>query len=368
MQVQRLILASVFLSLTLIGNLGLAWAQEPKIKSESTEPSTIPEITEEHFRIFRGDGSTATLDDILQAAQSVEVIFLGEYHDDPVAHFLEKQVLSKLIQQTSNQNQNLALSMEMFERDVQHILDEYLSGLISENHLTKSGRTWTNYESDYRPLVELAKQNGVPVIAANAPRRYVNLVGRQGRDALLQIKRPADRGLPPLPYAQASKAYANKFNNLMEKFRKQRAEAAKKSKPESTKQESSANKTANEDEPQKLTKQPNKTPTKKPTSRGSSLDAQSLWDAAMAYSIVEQFLRDPGCQVVHINGSFHTEKKLGIPEHLLRYRPSTSFLVVTMFASDSFPAFDSQEMINAGDFVIVTDNSLPRSYDFKTKK
>lgn len=73
----------------------------------------------------------------------------------------------------------VVLSLEMFERDVQHVLDEYLSGTVPERDL-RDARPWPNYVSDYRPLVEFAKSNGLSVVAANAPRRYVSIAGRRG--------------------------------------------------------------------------------------------------------------------------------------------------------------------------------------------
>ena len=75
---------------------------------------------------------------------------------------------------------SVALSLEMFERDVQHILDEYLQDLITESQFKSSARPWEHYDADYRAMVEMAKAVGVPVLAANAPRRYVNRVSRLG--------------------------------------------------------------------------------------------------------------------------------------------------------------------------------------------
>jgi len=98
------------------------------------------------------------------------------------------------------------------------------------------------------------------------------------------------------------------------------------------------------------------------------LEAQSLWDATMAYSIAEFLMRSPRAQVIHLNGRFHTEKRLGIADHLLRYRPGTSFVVVTMLSAKSFPKFDAKEMTDLGDFVIVTDPSLPRSFKSEPPK
>src|SRR5262245_42548378 len=118
------------------------------------------------YRIYRGDGTTATMDELLAASRTAEVTFVGEPHNDPVAHYLEEQFLR------DTWDRRLALSMEMFERDVQYVLDEYLADLITEPNLISNGRAWKNYKSDYSPLVEFAKEKKIPVIAANAPRRY----------------------------------------------------------------------------------------------------------------------------------------------------------------------------------------------------
>ena len=82
----------------------------------------------------------------------------------------------------------------------------------------------------------------------------------------------------------------------------------------------------------------------------------------MAYSVAEFLLRQPQAQVLHVNGSFHSAKRMGIPDHLVRYRPGTSFLVVTMTAHKGFPEFSAGDLADAGDFVIVTDPALPRSF------
>jgi hypothetical protein len=81
----------------------------------------------------------------------------------------------------------------------------------------------------------------------------------------------------------------------------------------------------------------------------------------MAYSIAEHLLRAPRAQVVHLNGSFHTEKRLGITEHLLRYRPGTSVLAISIVSNKSFPNFDVAEMADLGDIVIVTDPQVKRT-------
>ncbi len=283
-------------------------------------------ITEQDYRVFRGDGSSATLDELIAKAKDSQAVFLGESHDDPVAHHLEIELFKKLA------GPGTVLSLEMFERDVQSVLDEYLTGLISEDHLLLSGRAWKNYKTDYRALIEFAKEQSIPVIAANAPRRYVNRVARMGKASLDELSPDAKRSLPPLPYADASPEYAEQFRIVMEEMKKETEKNA--------------------------STQPAKSPSEKPQPPRDprwQLEAQSLWDASMAYSIAEALLRQPASRIVHVNGSFHTEKRLGILDHLARYRPDVRTLVVTMRPEKSFPAWDVAKLANAGDFVVLTN-------------
>jgi uncharacterized iron-regulated protein len=303
-----LVRSVLFLMLTAV------MAQDPKPVS----------IGEEHYRIFRGDGTAATLEQLVAEAKAGDVTFVGELHDDPVAHYLELRILREMW------TPSLALSLEMFETDVQDVLDEYLAGLITEQHFVAASRPWRNYAQDYRPLIEFAKEKKMAVVAANAPRRYVNRVSRLGASALADVGPEGRRFLAPLPHAESSERYGVKFRRVMEEHREQ-------GKPPS------------------------------PETIGRSLEAQGLWDATMAYSIAGFMTRHPGRKVLHINGSFHTAEHLGVVEHLLRYRPHTSAVVVTIVSEKSFPAFESKNMQGQGTFVIVTDPTLPRSYRTETR-
>lgn len=293
------------------------------VQSRDSTSNEQTQINEEHYRIYRADGTPASLTELIAASKAATVTFVGEFHDDPVAHFLEVEILRE------TWDKNLSLSLEMFETDVQYVLDEYLAGMISESHLIKSGRAWKKYKTDYKPMIEFAKENNIPIIAANAPRRYVNMVGRTGAESLSNLSAQAKQFLPPLPYKTASPAYAKKFNDLMEKY-SQGAMSGKK---------------------------PEKKNTRDPAWQ---LQAQSLWDASMAYSIA-QALGTSSIRVLHINGGFHSAEHMGILDHLKTYRPNTSTLVITITADDNFPEFNAEEMRNQGDFIIVTDASLPRS-------
>lgn len=326
------------------------------------------------YRVFRPDGQAATLDDVLAAMNAVEVVFVGEQHDDPVAHYLQAELLTQTYARLAeNAARPMALSLEMFERDVQLILDEYLADLITETHFLRSSRPWKNYETDYRPMVEFAKAHGMPVLAANAPRRYVNRVSRKGPASLDSLTVWGKSWLPPLPYPGPSPAYKAKWDRLM-------AEMMAPKKDETPSADSTATHAADAKTPTHEAQRADtiitdttathaaaqeKEKAASPMMHGPSymLDAQALWDATMAYSIYQHLLAAPGALVVHMAGSFHVEEGLGTPAQLEGYRPGTRHLVIVIKATDDFTAFDPEEHGHLGGFIIQTDKSLPRSYE-----
>ncbi|HQU91153.1 MAG TPA: ChaN family lipoprotein [Pyrinomonadaceae bacterium] len=280
--------------------------------------SVVAQAPEGKFTVFTGKGQPSSIDEIMKSLTNADVVFLGEFHDDAVAHAIQLEIFRRAIEQYGAKRK-VTLSMEMFERDVQTVLNEYLAGQISENHFLLSSRPWPAYKTDYRPLVELAKEKKLEVVAANAPRRYVNMVSRNGRDAVNGLSPLAKTWLAPLPYAEASEAYSKKFKALMG---------------------SSAEATMGIDK---------------------ILSSQSLWDATMAYSIAESLKKNKGSLVVHLNGGFHTEMRLGTVEHFLKYRKNGKAVVVTMRYEDDFKKFDPATHTDVGDFVILTDAKEPRS-------
>ncbi|SHK28416.1 ChaN family lipoprotein [Rhodothermus profundi] len=263
--------------------------------------------------LFTADGQPVSWDRLLEAAGAVEVVFLGEQHDDTVAHRRQLRVLEAL-QERYGQQRPLVLSLEMFERDVQLVLDEYRQGLIPETQFLNAARPWPNYKRDYRPLVEFARAHGWVILAANAPRRYVNRVRRLGREALEALSPQARGYLPPLPYPEPSDLYRRRFVALM-----------------------------------------------RGVSHGSMqvdvehlLQAQALWDATMAYSLAEHLMRQPEALIVHVTGAFHVEGRMGTPEMLQRYRPGTRMLVVVLRPAADPLRFDPAQHMGLGDFIWLT--------------
>ena len=91
----------------------------------------------------------------LDRLADADVVGLGETHLDQLTHDAELELLRELAARRGNA---VTLSMEMFERDVQPALDDYLAGRITEADFLARARPWKNYATDYRPLVELAKR------------------------------------------------------------------------------------------------------------------------------------------------------------------------------------------------------------------
>ena len=275
-------------------------------------------IGETNYRVYDERGNPSSLAKIIEAAGKNDVIFLGEQHDDAVAHFLEAEIFKQIAEKYSA-DRKVALSMEMFERDEQTVLDEYLHDLITEKKFLDDSRPWGNYKTDYRPPVEFAKANKLNVIAANAPRRYVNMVSRGGRDSLNALSPTAKNWLAPLPYGEPSEAYTKKFKALMGESQE-------------------ANMGLN-----------------------NILASQSLWDATMADSLAKYLKQNKNALIVQLNGAFHSENRLGAVEQLLRDQPQAKVLVVTMRYADDFQNFDRAKMTGLGDFVVLTDAKVPRS-------
>ena len=277
-----------------------------------------------HYRAFDAKGNAVTLQTIIDSLERADVLFVGETHDDRIAHLLEAELLRRADETygaASPRRRAVALSLEMFERDVQTVLDEYLAGLITERHFLLSSRPWRNYETDYKPLVEYARAHRLPVIAANAPARYVSRVSSRGADSLRALPQAAVRTwLPPLPFPVASEGYAAKFNRFMQ----------------------------------------GGAPAAPATAQGSPhgglhlLEAQTLRDASMAYAISEYLKRVRDPLVVQVNGTFHSEERMGVPEQLTHYRSKARAVVVTIVPAEGFPNFDAG-LGRLGDFVIITD-------------
>ncbi len=332
--------------------------------AEAAGAQQEPDYTD-HFRVFTSEGEPASLEDIVRSMAGVDAVLIGESHSDPVGHWIEAELLRQALAQAAPESEparRVALSLEMFERDVQGIVDEYLQDLITEEQFKASSRPWKYYDADYRAMVELAKQAGIAVIAANAPRRYVNRVTRLGRDALNDLPPYGRSFLPPLPYPQPSGAYREEWLTLMAETPMERQ--CEVPVPDSAQRHAIADSQDVEPhQPPAEEAPPARPPSHMASFMENGIHAQALWDASMAYAVTTFLELNPGALVLHMVGGFHVENHTGIPEQVQHYRPGTRNLVVSMDTAEDFRSFEPQEHAGRGDFVILTDGSLDLDYE-----
>ena len=102
-----------------------------------------------------------------------DVLLLGEVHDNSQHHELQQ----KLLQARIDSGAHPALMMEQLDAASQPILDQALAGIKSDevlNNVTALIK-FTDWQF-YSPLLAIAVNNRLPVIAANVPNQYLQPV------------------------------------------------------------------------------------------------------------------------------------------------------------------------------------------------
>ena len=263
---------------------------------ESLAAQSVPPLPDlMSFQMMRTDNGAqapVSMDQAADALKNYDVIFVGEWHDHTGNHLAEMALLRALYARAPD----LALSMEMFERDVQNVVDDYLAGRIGEDNFRRRGRAWGNYAESYRPLVEYAKEHHLPVIAANAPGAVVRCVGLEG-PAYLARMAPDKRGQAAAELHLQEGPYKDKFLRFLEESGSHGPEA-------------------------------DKTPEQKKEEADRSFASQVARDDTMAESIFLSLQKNPARKVVHVTGAFHVEEALGTVERLKLRAPQLKIALV----------------------------------------
>jgi uncharacterized iron-regulated protein len=135
--------------------------------------ATAPESKPPAYRFIESrTGKELTLTQVADELAARDVVYFGELHDNAAGH----QVYAELAKLLADRRPDFVLSLEMFERDVQGVVNDYVRGRIDEAAFLKHSRPWKNYARDYKPLVELARERKRDVIAGNLPRPVASRV------------------------------------------------------------------------------------------------------------------------------------------------------------------------------------------------
>lgn len=283
------------------------------------------------YRLYDARLKSTTYARLLRQAADADVILFGELHNNPICHWLELQLTKDLAAQKKG---NLVLGAEMFETDNQTALSDYVQGRTTNAEFAKQARLWPNFDTDYKPLVDLARDQKIPFVATNAPRRYASLVSRRGLAALDTLPDAAKRQMAPLPLTVDLTLPG--YQAMLEMM-------------------GSAHGTD--------TKQPN------PHGSGTNADqsspaanfarAQAIKDATMAYFILQNL--KPGQTALHFNGDYHSKNFEGISWYLRKGRPGLKIMTLSSVELAN-PDKPETENRNLGDFVLAIPADMTKTY------
>lgn len=240
------------------------------------------------YQLSDSSGKDLSIDALLTQVKDADVIMVGEWHGHPGVHLFQARLLAALAAEPTE----LVLSMEHFTRADQAVLDQYLAGEIGETGLMDKAKVWDNYKSDYRPLLEVARLNQFPVIAANAPRTIVKCVGREGPAYLNRLSEER-RKLAAKTLDLSDSPYKQKFLKNMQGMTLSDERIAK------------------------------------------MFGSQLTWDATMAESMVLYKTQHPNAKIMHVAGLFHVVGGLGTGAEMLKLMPDLNIAYISASSKES---------------------------------
>ena len=174
----------------------IATSSKSSTPVKQDQKSHIP-LTAYDYQIYNAQWQKTSLTKVVDELTQVDVIFIGEYHGNHASHLLQTQLFSELYKRKSE----LILTLEMFNRDQQGILNDYIDGFIGEKTLINDAPAWPNYKASYRPSVEFAKEHFLPIIAANAAANTVRCIGSQGESYINKLTTEEKSNIAESPFA-----------------------------------------------------------------------------------------------------------------------------------------------------------------------
>ena len=263
------------------------------------------------YKIYNKSGNESDFGEMVNAAVSADVVLFGELHNNAVSHWMQYEITNTIIQQ---KGVNVILAAEMFESDDQLMLDEYLNDVISERSFEAQMRLWKNYNTDYKPLMLLAKDNHLKFVASNIPRRYASFVFKHGLDSLSTLSDLAKTYMAPLPieYSMETPGYDSIL--VMDTH-----------------------------------------------GQGDSIrmvEAQASKDITMAYFIQQNLV--PGATLIHYNGDYHSRIFGGIYYYLKKSNPGLTVITISSAENEDTSLPDNAK--GSADFVIIIPKSFTKTY------
>ncbi len=268
----------------------------------SAEGAPAAVDADEHA-FYDGEGRAATLEEFVASVADVDLVGFGELHDHPVGSRVELE----LLQAMAGQARPVALAMEFFEADTQGALDDYLAGRIDEAEFRQRSGRDERYDASHRPLIELCKEAGIPVIAANAPRPLVTAYRKSKLDYsdYLASLTEEERALLPRSSVPPDDEFKRRFMELMG-----------------------------------------------PKRGPSFYRSMALWNDAMAESIAEFRASHSDHRVLLIVGEFHVAAHLGTMKEFVARRPEDRTKVLSMKIARGEPMAFAEDFRGEADLIL----------------
>ncbi len=179
--------------------------------------------------------------------------------------------------------------------------------------MDSAARLWPNYKTDYKPLVDFAKENKLPFIATNIPRRYAAAVSKKGFDALETLTAEEKTWIAPLPIAYDENLPG--YVNMM----KMMGDHASPNMPK----------------------------------------AQAIKDATMAYFIRKNLQEDS--IFIHYNGTYHSDNFEGIYWYLKKANPTLQILTIATLEQTELKKISEEDYTKA-DYILVIDEDVTKTH------
>ncbi|MCP4521598.1 MAG: ChaN family lipoprotein [Cytophagales bacterium] len=260
------------------------------------------------YVIYDAKGKEVSYEKMLKKISKRDIVLFGELHNNPIAHWLQIELTKDLYQK-----RKLILGAEMLERDNQDELNSYLKGEINLYQLDSSARLWANYKTDYAPLVDFAKDNQLPFIATNIPRRYASLVYKKGFEALDSLTIEEKSWIAPLPIA---------FDSELPNYKKILSMMGNHGSP-------------------KL------------------VMAQAIKDATMAHFILQNY--EKGHLFLHYNGAYHSNNYEGIMWYLKKEEQDLNYGTISTVSQENIHKL-LEDHKGLADFIICVDEDMTTTY------
>jgi uncharacterized iron-regulated protein len=260
------------------------------------------------YVLYNAKGKKVSYEKMLKDLRGQDVVLIGELHNNPISHWLELEITQALAEQ-----RQLVLGAEMFERDNQLALTNYLQGKITAKGLDSSARLWKNYKTDYAPLVNFAKEKNLPFIATNVPRKYASLVSRSGFESLEKLTDEEKSWMAPQPIA---------YDANLPGYQKMLTMMGEHTSPNMPK-------------------------------------AQALKDATMAHFLFSNWT--PGLLFIHYNGSYHSEYHEGISWYLKRSKADIKIITIATVSQKEIDSLLPEHLLKA-DYIICVEEDMTGTY------